>query len=321
MNVEGSVEEHTGPRRIDRFVSVADPSEGTSTVVPVTTLEGQSSGKRLWIQGGVHGDEYTGVGAITKLQDTIDPKELTGQLTLVPVMHVAAINAMQRFSPIDGMDLANSYPGRPDGFVTERIADWMISQMKTQADVVIDLHTSEAWGDAYAYVNAALSTAKTAEASLNLAKVFGFPWIIQASRVPEKMLLRPELDSLGKVAISIELGGLGIWTEKNISWLVEGLTNVMKFLGMLKGAPLPPRYPQRVLAQSMWIHTNFGGLMFTNRTAGEILHRGDTVATVRDFFGKIKDVIKMPVEGVILIQRLRPILRSGDEVALIGRLE
>ena len=85
------------------------------------TIVGQEPGPHLLITGGVHGDEFEPMAAVRLLIRRVCPESLRGRLTLVPVVNEPAFRRGQRTAE-DGLDLARTCPGRPDGSVTERIA-------------------------------------------------------------------------------------------------------------------------------------------------------------------------------------------------------
>ena len=50
-------------------------------------IVGTTGGAHLLITGGVHGDEFESMSAIRRLADAVSAEELTGSLTLVPVVN------------------------------------------------------------------------------------------------------------------------------------------------------------------------------------------------------------------------------------------
>src|SRR5260370_16882923 len=56
--------------------------------------------------------------------------------------------------------------------------------------------------------------------------------------------LRNVISRHGVAAITPELGGNNYFEEENIVLGVRGVTNVMKYLGMLEGGIVPPARPQ-----------------------------------------------------------------------------
>src|SRR3990172_2849964 len=102
-------------------------------------IVGDTPGPRLLITGGIHGDEFAPMVAIRRLMREVDSHRLTGTLVLCPVVNEPAYQRRARIAE-DGLDLARTCPGRPDGSITERIAHALTALIRT-ADFYIDLHT------------------------------------------------------------------------------------------------------------------------------------------------------------------------------------
>src|SRR6185312_11124014 len=85
------------------------------------TFGGRADGPRLLITGGVHGDEFEPMVAIRQLAALIQPAELKGTITLIPLVNEPAFEVRARCGP-DGLDLARTCPGQPDGSITQQIA-------------------------------------------------------------------------------------------------------------------------------------------------------------------------------------------------------
>lgn len=72
---------------------------------------------------------------------TLDPDDVSGRIIIVPALNYPAFRAGTRTSPIDRGNLNRSFPGRPDGSVTEKIADYVTRQLLPLADIVLDFHS------------------------------------------------------------------------------------------------------------------------------------------------------------------------------------
>lgn len=93
------------------------------------------------LTGANHGDEYEGPAALFELAHTLDPDDVSGRIIIVPALNYPAFRAGTRTSPIDRGNLNRSFPGRPDGSVTEKIADYVTRQLLPLADIVLDFHS------------------------------------------------------------------------------------------------------------------------------------------------------------------------------------
>ena len=103
---------------------------------------GGGDGPTIAILGGVHGDETQGVRSAMKVADAAFRLDLAGRLLVVPVAHEAAFLASSRVSPVDRGNLARAFPGSPAGTPTERLAHLLEQEVLSQADLIVDLHSS-----------------------------------------------------------------------------------------------------------------------------------------------------------------------------------
>ena len=137
-------------------------------------ITGKAPGPKLLILGGIHGDEFESMWAIRRLKEALDPEELCGAVTLVPVVNEAAYWRGQRTAE-DDLDLARTCPGRADGTITERIAH-AVSAMIREADFLIDLHSGGLISRFYPTVGYMLHPdAGVLERQREMARAFNMP--------------------------------------------------------------------------------------------------------------------------------------------------
>jgi len=111
-----------------------DDSAWGSLTIPVTVVR-HGVGPTALLTGANHGDEYEGPVALFDLAQRLKAEDMTGRVIIVPAMNYPAFRAGTRTSPIDRGNLNRSFPGRPDGTVTEIVdgpltaADQVITEM------------------------------------------------------------------------------------------------------------------------------------------------------------------------------------------------
>jgi predicted deacylase len=105
-------------------IPVTTLAGGTPLEIPVVVINGAAAGPCFWVDGAIHGDEPEGPLACQIAMREIDPAQLAGTVVLVPVMNVPAFEAAQRGNPLDtfSYDMNRIYPGRANGYLTERMA-------------------------------------------------------------------------------------------------------------------------------------------------------------------------------------------------------
>ena len=117
-----------------------DGSAWGAIMIPVTTVR-NGEGPTALLTGGNHGDEYEGPIALMELAAKLSAEAVTGRVIIVPAMNFPAVQAGKRTSPIDSGNLNRLFPGRPDGSVTEKIADYFNRSLLPLADFVLDIHS------------------------------------------------------------------------------------------------------------------------------------------------------------------------------------
>ena len=104
-----------------------------SDAVPLALerFAGRAPGPHVLVTGGVHGDEFEPMAAVRRLIERFrESPPARGSVTLVPVVNEPAFRRGARVAE-DGLDLARTCPGKPDGTVTERIAHELSELIRT----------------------------------------------------------------------------------------------------------------------------------------------------------------------------------------------
>ena len=246
---------HTGPQGGSRIVCPVDfgkqgrqagyaraplsrNNSGWGTVeIPVISLA-NGTGPTVLLTAGVHGDEYEGQVALSRLAQTLDPGEVQGRVIILPCVNVAAALADARLSPIDGWDINRCFPGDPRGSFTPMLAHFLDSVVLPHADVSVDLHTA---GHSF---EAALSTnmhyaadATVRKRTLAAAAAFGAPFNVVFSGVDEGATFTSCAERRGILSLGTELGGWGRVNIDGVRIAERGVRNILGHFGVIEHAP------------------------------------------------------------------------------------
>jgi predicted deacylase len=258
--------------------------------VPAFELTGAHDGPALSLIGGVHGCEYSSIAAVTKVMRELDPAQLSGTVTAVPVVSMESFIQRSPFVvPADGKNLNRAFPGDPGGSYTDRLAHDVYTTLIEPADAFIDLHGGdlvEALEPFALYAN---------PASRELALAVGLPYVIDYT---ESDALAGMTASVAKVGVIAEAGGAGRLEAHATDLLANGVTNALKHLRMLPGEPDPPR--STVLTRFEWLYSTPAGFWVAASETGDEVAKGDILGEVRDLYGDTLETIEAPADGVIL---------------------
>jgi len=214
-----------------------DDSAWGSVMIPISVING-GEGPTALFSGGNHGDEYEGPIALQELAATLDPGQVTGRVIILPMMNQPAFAAGRRCSPIDGGNMNRSFPGRPDGTVTQKIAHYIATELVPLADVVLDFHSGGRTLDFLPFAAAHILPDKEQEAACMAAMdAFNAPYSMKMLEIDSVGMFDTEVEEQGKVLVTTELGGAGTSTAKSVAVARKGARNLLIHAGILQGEP------------------------------------------------------------------------------------
>lgn len=262
---------------------------------------------------GVHGDEYEGPDAVAALSRVLRREDLNGSVIAIPVVNPMAFAAAQRLTPIDDKNLARSFPGRPGGSPTERLAHAVFEAFVQPATHLVDLHSG---GVEYRFTPVAgyYGPASGGNPSYLSARRFGLDHLW---RLPETAgVLSCEAWKAGKVSIGCEYLGAGQLSEEGSTAYVRGMLSCLAHWDILRGRdPLPETGDA---FENDWQMAEADGVFHARREIGTTVREGDIVAVTTDLRGTPVQEFVAKTDGVVLGLRSKAWLRKGDWGVLVG---
>ncbi|HLP67292.1 MAG TPA: N(2)-acetyl-L-2,4-diaminobutanoate deacetylase DoeB [Rhizobium sp.] len=298
-----------------------DDSAWGSVMIPVTVVR-NGEGPTALLTGGNHGDEYEGPAALFDLARRLAADEVRGRVIIVPAMNYPAFLAGTRTSPIDRGNMNRSFPGRPDGTVTEKIADYFQRVLLPLADVVLDFHSGGKTLDFLPFCAAHVLTDEVQEAkAFDFVRAFGAPYSMKMLEIDAVGMYDTAAEEMGKVFITTELGGGGTATARSIAIARAGVANVLKTAGILKGAAAP--------AETTWLDmpdgdcfafAEDGGLIEPTLDLGDQVETGDVVARIYPVgrTGVAPSEIRAKMSGILCARHFPGLVKPGDCVSVIA---
>jgi predicted deacylase len=308
----GTAQASKGVRAYGEVV-VTQRLDGTSISIPVILVRGGKPGPVLCLNGGIHGDEFSGMEAITRLAQQITPSELSGTLVAVPVVNQPALEDGAFINHYDHLNLNRIFPGSATGSLTKKIAHAFLNEIVFKCNAMVDLHG----GGGYARITkvvVAQSGYEKLAFDLALASGFDLVWVGGA------------WDGTGRIsalqagipAITVESGGGMVCTEADIAVHYATSINIMRHLGMLPGQP---EYAAKYrLIKGSQTFASKGGFFHPVTAPGRDIQTGDLLATISDMHGKTIEELCAPIAGVVVDLRQVPIVLPGDVVYILGEV-
>ncbi|MCW2238868.1 N(2)-acetyl-L-2,4-diaminobutanoate deacetylase DoeB [Azospirillum canadense] len=301
-----------------------DDSAWGSVMIPVTVVR-NGPGPTALLTGANHGDEYEGAVALFDLARTIKAEQVTGRVIIVPAMNYPAFQAGTRTSPIDKGNLNRSFPGRPDGTVTQKIADYFNRTLLPMADVVMDLHSGGRTLDFVPFAAAHILPDKAQEARCFAAvAAFSAPYSMRMLEIDAVGMYDTAAEEQGKLFVTTELGGGGTGRASTIAIAKRGVANVLRHAGILAGAveTAPTRWLD-MPSSDCFRFAEDAGLIEPCVDLGEPVRKGDLLARIHPIgrTGQAPSDYRAGLDGILAARHFPGLVKAGDCIAVVGTLE
>ncbi|VTT85698.1 succinate dehydrogenase subunit [Halorubrum sp. DM2] len=268
------------PGEFDRgWFTVAELPTGASERLPVAVANGAADGPTLWLTGGVHGDEATGVAVVQDAVAALDGDclaDLAGAVVAVPVVSPAGLRRNARETYYADEDPNRHFPdadtesARPpklqeridarlyaaitgETVETDSLTVDRIPGEGVAADALIDCHTAGVDSDPFVIRDRLLYGDRRSEDEATalsdelgrLVDAFGLPPVREypAAEYVEESLQRSTagavLNEAGIPAFTAELGAHSVVDDRLLNAGVAGVFGVAVELGLLAAEDRP----------------------------------------------------------------------------------
>lgn len=300
---------------------------GWGTVeIPIITVK-NGSGPTVLLTGGVHGDEYEGPIAISRLSRELDPERVQGRVIMMPAVNIPAVMADTRLSPIDQRDINRCFPGDPRGTFSQMLAHFLDSVILPIADLSLDMHTAGHSADSALSTNMHhLPDPATRKKTMAAAAAFGAPFNVVFGGVDEGSTFTSCVERRGIVSLGTELGGWGRVHIEGVRIGRRGVDNILKHMGVIEGEPVtsqrdgsPKTRHMMVRDQSSYTFAPTGGLFEPCHLVGEAVRAGQTAGWLHF----IEDIDHPPTElrygkdGILWMAAGPGRVTRGDAIAVV----
>lgn len=298
-----------------------DDSAWGSLMLPICVVR-NGEGPTALLTGANHGDEYEGPVALYDLAATLKPEQIKGCVIIVPAMNYPAFMAGTRTSPIDRGNLNRSFPGRPDGTVTEKIADYFTRYLLPAADIVLDFHSGGRTLDFLPYAAAhALPDAAQEARCFAAVKAFAAPFSMRMIEIDAVGMYDTMAEAAGKVFVTTELAGGGTISARTAAIARRGVRNLLAHAGILQGEiGHAPTVWLDMPSQECFGFADTDGLLEPLVDLGESVRKGDVIARVHPVTrtGAAPQEYRAALDGLLAARHFPGLIKMGDCLSVIA---
>ena len=296
---------------LDICLKISETYTGDPIAIPLRVVRAPKTGPTLFICAAVHGNELSGTGIVHELMYQKKTLQITqGTVILIPVVNVFGFETNQRNLP-DRRDLNRCFPGSLKGSLARRIAATFMREIVRKCDYGIDLHSAALQRTNYPNVRGDCTLPQVER----IARAFGSE-IILPTKGPVGSLRRSAC-RVRCFTLNVEAGAPSKMESSVIEFGVQGVENVLIELGMLKGSQKKPLY-QTHLQKTTWVRAQVGGILRFHILPGDLVQTGQAIATNYGIFGGEQNVLRSPVNGLVLGMATMPTVKPGEPVCHLG---
>lgn len=292
-------------QKVRKYLNFSEDYFGFPIRVPYIHLRGRQEGVCGFIFAAVHGDELNGTKIIFELAEILDPKEMVGDLILLPITNVPAFYYQSRYLP-DRRDLNRLFPGDGYGSEGSRLAFWLWENFLQEADFGIDLHAASYNRWNFPHIRGNMRSQKVQQ----LAKAFAAPITLHSQGVSGS--LRREATKRNIPVVLFEAGQSNR-IEQDVGEIgLQGIMRVLAHYGMIpghkaKGVEKTVTY----FKHSTWLRAERGGLFFPKAKPGDRVSSGEILGEIRSVLGEHLCFIRAEMDGQILGYNQHPQVIPG----------
>lgn len=304
-------------------LSVQDPETAQQVSIPLLLARGAEEGPVLCLVAGQRGTDVNGMAAIHVAFQRMDLSRLKGAVIAVPVANPPAARIKRAAYPTDDgwptacpFDMNNTWPGNPQGNLTERIASAIWDACIESCHAVVDLEA------ALPQHGPATLVRLTSDASLACAKAFGIAHI-QTTREIDQKALYDVAARQGKAALEVRLPPPGtVWPE-SVRLTLSGLRALLTELHMSE-REVTRREVAIIVPESevREFRAPTDGLVVSHVDPGALVQEGALIAELLSLHtAEVAAEVTAPFRGVVTLIGCAAAADSGRSLDLVSRGE
>ena len=301
--------------------------------IPRLSALGPRPGPVIWLTGGIHGDEVTGIAVVHELFKRLRRHPLLrGEVHGFPLLNPIGFESHSRNVPLSGEDLNRSFPGSEKGSLAERIAHRVLQAiLATKPVLAIDLHNDWRHSIPYTMLDAFVgSRHRKAHSDARAAgRKIGFLSLRERASEAEHFrgalswaLLRHDVP-----ALTIELGESDVVNEINVDRGVRGLWNVLGEYELVEKEPtpfqqpIPSEYRGRVLHYTEEPRSPRSGIVRFLVKPGDVVDKGTPIGRIHDLLGRVRHTLRAEHDGIVLGHADASVTHPGFPVMAFATLD
>lgn len=295
------------------------PVLDTDYKLPVTIINGEKEGKTILLTSAIHGCEYPSIEAVFRIAETLDPKDIMGQIVVInPVNVDGFLKRTPYIVPQDGKNLNRLFPPNKEGTLGDKIAYVLTEEYIKRADFHIDTHGGDIpeAQPSYVYYPGVGDNKEALAYSEEAAD-----YVLHAKyRLKSRATNHAYNHSVtcGVPSVMLELGDNCTWNEKEVELYLENIMNLLKFLEVYPGTPIKREIPAKLITKGNYIDADVSGRWYAYVGRDDKIKKGQKIGEIKDLFGKTLVEYFAEYDAEILMVVTTLAINKGDALIAYG---
>ena len=283
-------------------------ASGTKTNIIVFEYKHPKAKKTIYLQGGLHGIELSGIPVILEFMKEIETLQLEDHYLCIPFSNPMGIDSQIMGIQVGYNNLHTNAQNclnwnricqlRYDGSIEGNWIHQLLNYAET-ADIVLDLHTAGAEAIPHIYCHTS---------QIEFAKGLGIPHILSWDQPSNSF--SDTCFNIGKVALTFELSSS---RSVNRSVIKNGVAYLKRFFNLIPKEQTSEIWD--VSKQLKKLLVPEPGILCWNKNCGDFLTKNEEYATL--YQNEKKMNLKSPMDGIILIKYPIHAPHQNQEIAKI----
>ena len=268
--------------------------------MPAILVNGLKPGRTLLVTAGMHAGEFNGTPAAIRVARALEPSEMSGRVIFLPCVNTSGFWTMfPRMLPEDNYNLNAGYPGRPDGTVGERVADFFVREILPQADFILDLHGGSR-GERMTPLAFFPTHPGAREASLKAAKALNLGFLVESQAT--KGQYSYAASKLGIPGLLVERGEGYLCDIDLVEANRRDILLLLAHLGILPEQPglRDDTLRRRVFREAVYVDSEWDGLWYPAVDKNRPVQKGQLLGTLEDLYGSPVAEVRARCDGHVL---------------------
>ncbi|MBD3280185.1 hypothetical protein GF389_01510 [Candidatus Dojkabacteria bacterium] len=281
--------------------------KGHSVEIPYIVFRGKGDGPKVFLSGGIHGDEVNGPEVMRRTIEYFEKEKiedkLNGTIYLFPLLNCSGFDHMSRGVYEDGRDLNRAFgvaKSKIKSF-SEQIAYELTEQLLKKCDFGIDVHDSG--GNAVLLPHVRVHKFKDPKGvdcptcSRELGQIFGTKVLLE--REGQSGMLAVEMKREFNIEVlTVEIGGGQEFYINSLPEGLQGILNVLKYKKMIPGEPSVQK-EQFILHERYGVKAKDSALLQLKIELGQRVDVGEEVGWLYYPKTQKKELLVSPVCGIL----------------------